>query len=433
MPDDKVFEKQPPQNLPAEKSIIGALMMRPEWVGDVPLEQSDFYSPWNGRAFTRLCKLAADGVPIDPISMAGSNKEASQTLVEYVADAIPSKANLLHHAAIVREMARRRVLIADCRKLELTAYDLETELDTLSKQLAHTLERLAGGDRYGSIKNMGNAMVDTMAMIDHATTGGGAGILTDWYELDSQMGGLFESDLVIIGGRPSQGKTSFAMNLVEHWTLDAQPPVPVMMFTLEMSMEQLLANTLARRAGIPPWLVRKGQLNDRDMAMLSEQAEKMSPKPLILADTPSLNADELKAKVRAAHAKYGLRAVFVDYLQLMEFPRQKGELETQAIGNATRSLKLLARELNVVIVLLSQLRRLGENENVKVPRMSDLRSSGAIEQDADVVLLLHRPEYYKAGDRPGEVDIIVEKQRNGPTGTVTLKFDKQLMRFRGMA
>jgi replicative DNA helicase len=419
-----------PQHLEAEKGLLGILMYRPEWVYEANLDVSDFYLLFHRKVYARFLKLAGEGAPVDLVTMCGSNQQAVMTLTDYMANVVPSIAKLKYYAGIVREMAQRRKIIQECLRLVNAAHDLDTEFEGISKGVASLMDCLAqSGHSRGNTETLKESLKGTMEHMDSLATVN-KGFPTQWRSLNAMIGGLHRGDLLIVGGRPSQGKTSFVMNLAEYLALDSEPPVCVLIFSLEMSREQLLMNTIARRAGVEPWRVRAGNLRDTDVGALQKQAERLQHvESLIVDNSANLNAQELKAKARAAHARYGVDVAIVDYLQLMEHPRERGENTSTAIGRTTRELKVLAHDLNIVCIVLSQLSREPTKRDGARPRMSDLRESGSIEQDADGVFLIHRPEYYKENDRPGVAEIIIEKQRVGPTGTVELRWNKSLMEF----
>jgi len=343
---------------------------------------------------------------------------------------VPSAANVDHYVQIVKDKQMMRELIGAAGEVLTEAMEdsgnVAEKLDRAEQKIFAVTEKKISS----SAASMKEILTETFEAIDKRQGHHVTGLPTGFAELDDLTCGLQNGEMIIIAGRPSMGKTSFAMNIAEH--IGADNSIPVAIFSLEMSRQQLAERMLCSRGMIDSQLVRKGMVNDSQYQELVHAASELSEKPIYVDDTPGITPLELRGKARRLRSRYGIRAIFIDYLQLMSMG---GSVESrqQEVSEISRYLKALARELTLPVVVLSQLNRATEGREGHRPRMSDLRESGSIEQDADVIMLLHREDYYHKGEMDYEetsgAEVIIAKQRNGPTDTVELSFNGTYTRF----
>jgi replicative DNA helicase len=433
--------KVPPHSIEAEQSVLGGLMLdNSAWdqVADL-VGEADFYRLAHRLILRAIGALADAGSPFDVVTLASWLKDQGQLeqaggfayLGELAANT-PSAANIKAYATLVRERAVLRDLVRVAGEIADSAFhpegrDTPALLDHAERLVFEIAERgLRQRTGFRAMKDLMVRVVDRIDLLyqrDSPITG----VSTGFADLDELTSGLQPSDLIIVAGRPSMGKTSFAMNLAEHALLGEKLPVAV--FSMEMPGEQLVMRLLASLGRIDQHKVRTGKLGDEDWPRLTSAIGMLSDRPMFIDDTPGLTPTELRARARRLKREQGLGMIVVDYLQLMTVPGPK-ETRATEISEITRALKSLAKELEVPIVALSQLNRSLEQRPNKRPVMSDLRESGAIEQDADVILFIYRDEVYNE-DSPdkGTAEIIIGKQRNGPIGTVRLTFLGKYTRF----
>ncbi|MDJ0893182.1 MAG: replicative DNA helicase [Gammaproteobacteria bacterium] len=433
--------KVPPHSLDAEQSVIGALMLdNAAWdqVGDL-ISETDFYRHGHRLIFHAIESMADAGHPFDVITLSerlGERGELDEVgglaYLGEVAKNTPSAANIKAYAGIVRERAVLRALIQVGSAIADTAYNPEgrntEELLEHAEKLVFEIAEKGARHRGGflPIKELlveAVDRIDTLFQQDSAITG----VATGFSDLDELTSGLQRSDLVIVAGRPSMGKTSFAMNMAEHAAI--RDKVPVAVFSMEMPGEQLAMRLMSSLGRIDQHKVRTGKLGDDDWPRLTSAVGLLADAPVFIDDTPALNPTELRARARRLKREHDLGLIVIDYLQLMQVPGASENRATE-ISEISRGLKALAKELNVPVIALSQLNRSLEQRPNKRPVMSDLRESGAIEQDADVIVFIYRDEVYndESPDK-GTAEIIVAKQRNGPIGTIRLTFLGQYTRF----
>jgi replicative DNA helicase len=425
-----------PQNLDAERSVLGALLLHADAVCDIQyLKPDDFYLPKHQLIYQSILDAFNTRNVTDPIvveeelSRQGVLKEAGgrEQLLDLV-ESVVSAAGILHHAEIVREKAIQRRLLETCLDVARRCYDNQDAAKDLLDDAERQIMEVARMDKSGDANSITDILQQTFERIDKLRERGArlTGLGTDYVDLDDMMGGLQPGELIILAARPSMGKTSFALNLTERV---ASLKNSVAFFSLEMSSQQVIQNMLCCRAQIDGQAMRKGRITDQQYKRLQEEAERLYETEIFVDDTPGVTITQLRAKCRRLKQKHNIQMVVIDYLQLMT-AGGRVESRQQEISTISRGLKGLARELSVPVIALSQLNRDVENRDDHRPRMSDLRESGAIEQDADVIILLHRDEYYKPSEaNAGLAQIIIAKQRNGPTGEVTLRFFREYMRF----
>src|SRR5579872_5403877 len=432
------IERLPPQNLEAEKGVLGSILLNNHVLDDVAdlLQADHFYLDSHQRIYRAIVRLHESGVHgFDAVTVGealdkeNELKEAggAEYLIELL-ESVPHSAHTRYHADIVRDKAIQRRLIFACTDILRSAYDdsLDTEdmLNQAEQQIFQVLEQQEAGTKI----ELKEILLDTFARIDERLGRQGAisGLSTGFRDLDNKTNGLQPSELVILAARPSMGKTAFVLNLAE--AVADRSQAPVVIFSLEQSKHELAERFLCIRGQLDMHNLRKGELDEDDRDKLLRVSSELSELPVFLDDQAGRSMSQIGAICRRLKRKNGIRLVVIDYLQLIE-PEDKRAPREQQIAQITRRLKFLAKELSVPVVALAQLNRGVELRDDKRPRLADLRESGAIEQDADIVMFLHRPEMYDPEDRPGEAEVIVAKHRNGPTGIVRLSFKKQHMQF----
>jgi len=435
--------RQVPASPEAEAAVLGSMLLDRERVGDViELIGTDSFSLTEHRIlFDAVLSLYENNSEIDLVLLRDELKKRNSLEavggVDYlvrVAESVPSSTNASYYANIVKEKAMLRELAHACGEILNEACeeagDVGEKLDVAEKRIFEVTEKKI----QGSVVPVKDLITEAFENIEARKGGDGITGVTlgrEFEELDYMLWGLQKGEMVIVAGRPSMGKTSFALNIVEH--IGADEGLPVVVFSLEMSKHQLVERFLCSRSKIDSQAVRKGMLSTDDMAELTRVGGELFEKPIFIDDTPGLTPLMIRAKCRRLKSQHDIRAVFIDYMQLMSLGGRV-ESRQQEISTISRYLKSVTRELDVPVVVLSQLNRGAEGREGHRPRMSDLRESGSIEQDADVVLLLHREDYYHRGEAEYEetntAEVIVAKQRNGPTGTVPLIFDGRTTRFK---
>jgi replicative DNA helicase len=450
MPDDPQLDalKLPPHSLEAEQSILGGLLLdndAADRIGDL-VSEDDFYSDAHRVIYRHVLALAADGKPVDVVTLSEALGQVQK--LDYVGGLaylgalvanVPSAANIRHYAQIVRERSILRQLAATAGEIADSAYNplgrnARMVLDEAEAKVLHIAEQGARGQRtYQALKDLLVSAVDRIEMLyNRDNPSDVTGVATGFVDLDKETAGLQPGDLVIVAGRPSMGKTALALNIGEHVAIDLK--LPVVVFSMEMGASQLAMRMIGSVGRLDQHKLRTGRLAPDDWERLSTALGRLSEAPMLIDETPALNAIEVRSRARRLQKQYGqLGLVIVDYIQLMQ-AQSAGENRATEISEISRSLKALAKELKVPVVALSQLNRSLEQRPNKRPVMSDLRESGAIEQDADVILFIYRDEVYNE-DSPdkGTAEIIIGKQRNGPIGTVRLTFLGEHTRFDNMA
>ncbi|MBW2636171.1 MAG: replicative DNA helicase [Deltaproteobacteria bacterium] len=439
---DYSLHKVPPQNLEAEQSVLGGILLDNMAINSVLelIVTDDFYSEAHRKIFTAILDLSEKSEPSDLITLSSIMRDKKQldgiggeSYLASLVDRVPSAANISYYSKIVKEKAILRKLIGAATEILNKSYDSNSDIDTVLDESEHTIFEISENKVKPSFFPIKDIIKDSFKTIESLYEKKAliTGVSTGYKKVDEITSGFQNSDLIIIAGRPSMGKTALAINIAQYASIENQTPVAV--FSLEMSKEQLAFRLLASEARVDSQRLRKGFVGEVDWPKLTTAAGRLSEAPIYIDDTPAISVLEMKAKTRRLKAEHGLGLVILDYLQLM---RGRGPSREQEISEISRSLKSLAKELEVPVVALSQLNRQVEARSDRRPQLADLRESGAIEQDADVIMFIYRDEVYnKSEDNPekGLAEIIVGKQRNGPTGLVKLSFLKEYTRFENLA
>jgi len=430
--------KVPPHNLEAEQYVLGSMLLDREIIVTISsiIKREDFYSEAHKEIYTAICELFEKSEPVDIITVAEElNKKGILEKVggiDYITNlmiGVPTTVNVMHYARIIEEKSILRKLIRISGKIIEKSFEQSEEvehiLDFAEKNIFDIIEKRSSHE-FVPIKEVLFNAFDRIEFL-YKNKGKIVGVPTGFSELDNKTSGFNPSDLILIAARPSMGKTSFALNIALHAAV--REKIPVAIFSLEMSKEQLVQRMLCSEAFVDFMKLRTGNLEEEDWERLARVLAPLSEAPIYIDDTPAISVSELRAKARKLKIEKGLGLVMVDYLQLMQGNSNR-ENRQQEISEISRSLKALARELNVPVVALSQLSRAPESRSDHRPQLSDLRESGAIEQDADLVLFLYRDEYYHPDtDKKNIAEVIIAKQRNGPTGVIELAWLGQYTKF----
>ena len=438
----------PPQAIDIEEQILGAMLLEKEAIARVfeVLDYTAFHADRNRKIFQAISRLFEKGEPVDSITLGEELRRSGdldavggETYLVDLTMKVSSTANVEYHARIVLEKALMRSLIFESGRIAERAFHPTEDAFDLLDQAEQAIFRISESRMKRNFVDMERAVHDTLEMLEsiHGTHSGVTGVPTGFRDLDTLTGGWQNSDLIIVAGRPSSGKTAFALSLASNAAMHKSKPVPVGVFSLEMSTQQLVMRLLCAAAKVDAHAVRTGRLPEDDWKRLSLGAGRLAKAQIFIDDSASLGILELRAKCRRLKAEHNVGLVIVDYLQLMQGPRNSENREKE-ISAISRSLKALAKELAIPVIALSQLSRAVEGRTDKRPILSDLRESGAIEQDADVVAFVHRPEMFSDpnSDRfeavKGKAEIIVGKQRNGPIDDVELAFVHRYARFENL-
>lgn len=428
----------PPQNIDAEKAVLGAMMLSEEAIG-VSIEHIDsfyFYETAHQKIYEAIKDLYAGRKNVDLITLSDYLKNKSLlesigglTYLTQLADFVPTAANVQYYVDIVKEKGIQRKLIKNSTEIISKSYGNNVNVDDLVDDAERLIFEIATAKQKQQAVPIKDIIRTTIENIDqlYQRKESITGVATGFKDFDAKTSGLQKSDLVIIAGRPSMGKSAFAVSIAEYACIEKN--VPVAIFSLEMSKEQLVQRMLCSQAKVDAHRVRTGFFSPAEWPKLTSAASKLSNIPMYIDDTPAITVLELRAKARRLKASHNIGLVIVDYLQLMQ-ASTPSDSRQQEISEISRSLKALAREISVPLIAISQLSRAVENRQDHRPQLSDLRESGAIEQDADVVVLLMREEYYNpTPENQGIAEAIIAKQRNGPVGSVKLKFFKEFVSF----
>ena len=434
----------PPQNLEAEQSVLGTILLKDQSLGTVLeiLVPDNFYRQTHKLIFEAMIQLFEKNEPQDLITVTNQLKNNNKldeiggaVYLAMLTSMVPVTANLAHYARIIHQKAILRNLISVNTEIASRCYDEQGDIDTLVDEAEQAIFEIASSKSSQGFTSMSQAIPAAFKTIEKLYERKEliTGVATGYAEMDKMTSGLQPSDLIILAARPSMGKTALAMNIAQHAALVDK--VGVGIFSLEMSHEQLIMRLLCSVGRIDSQKIRTGKLHPEDWPKLSRAVGMLENAPIYIDDTPNISVLEMRAKVRRLAAQHNIGMILVDYLQLMR-GRNSSENRTQEISEISRALKAMAKELKIPVLALSQLNRGLENRTDKRPMMSDLRESGAIEQDADVICFIYRDEVYNKGeDNPekGSAEIIIGKQRNGPTGTFKLTFLKEFTLFENMS
>ena len=440
--EETLLKRTLPHSLEAEQSVIGSMILDREaiTVASEIISGEDFYNKQYGVLFTSMVELNDEGKPVDLVTLQNRLKEkdvppevSSLEFIRDIITAVPTSANIRYYSNIVAEKSTLRKMIRLMAEIENDCYagtePLDTILEDTEKRVFDLIQRRNTGDFVPIDQVVMNALkrIEAASKNKEAITG----IATGFLDLDVMTSGMQPADLVLIAARPSMGKTAFVLNIAQHAAFRLHKSVAI--FSLEMSKEQLVNRMFALESGVEAQALRNGTLKDSEWEQLISSAGEIGKSKLIIDDTPGISIQEMRSKCRKFKLEQGLDMIIIDYLQLMS-GSGRSESRQQEISEISRSLKSLARELNVPVLSLSQLSRAVEQRPDHRPMMSDLRESGAIEQDADVVMFIYRDDYYnKDTEKPGVAEIIIGKQRNGPVGTVDLAWIAKYTKFANLA
>ncbi|MDP2668413.1 MAG: replicative DNA helicase [bacterium] len=432
----------PPQQVEAEVSLLGSILLDGAMIDKVAdtLKAEDFYKNEHNIIYTAMVSLFSRQKPIDILSVSDAlkaNKKlddiGGHSYLASLVNSVPTASNATYYAEIVRKKKILRELITVSQDISQLGYKEDGNIDELLDEAEQKVFMIAHKSLIKGFTPVSAALEEAWERIDklHNNAGDGSlrGVPTGFRGLDNILSGLQKSDLVILAARPSLGKTTLAMDIARHAAM--REKIPTGIFSLEMSLDQITDRLIAAEAGVNLWKLRTGRLSaqSEDFQRIRNSFDNLKNSPLYIDDEASINIMQMRSKARRLKMEKGLGLIVVDYLQLM-IPRTQSDSMVQQITEISRALKGLARELNVPVLALSQLNRQIENRPNKKPQLSDLRDSGAIEQDADVVMFIHREDRVKENsDRPNQADILVEKHRNGPLGKVTLYFDQEKVSF----
>jgi replicative DNA helicase len=441
-PRGEDFERMPPHDVAAEQCVLGGMLLSKDAISDVieAIRPTDHYRPAHQLVHEAILDLYARGEPADPITVANELTRRGELAriggapyLHTLIASVPTAANAGYYARIVRERAILRRLVEAGTRIVQFGYagdaDADDLVDRAQAEVYAVTDRRIAEDYHPLSEIMPAALEEIEAIGAHG--GGISGVPTGFADLDALTNGLHAGQMVVIAARPAVGKSALALDFARSATI--RHNLPTVVFSLEMGRNEITMRLLSAEARVPMHVMRTGQMSDDDWGRLAKRMSEVADAPLFIDDSPNMSLMEIRAKCRRLKQRHDLKLVIIDYLQLMSSPKRT-ESRQQEVSEMSRSLKLLAKELEVPVVALSQLNRGPEQRQDKKPMLSDLRESGSIEQDADVVILLHREDAYeRESPRAGEADLIVAKHRNGPTATVTVAFQGHYSRFVDMA
>ncbi|RWZ54702.1 replicative DNA helicase [Halobacillus fulvus] len=432
-------DRTPPHNIEAEQAVLGAIFLEPEAMSTAAeyLLPEDFYRASHQRIFEVMLTLSDKGEPIDLVTVttALSNQKVLEEIggVSYlsdVANSVPTAANISYYTKIVGEKSTLRGLIRTATNIVTSGYEEEDNLEDVLNSAEKDILEVAQRKNSGAFKSIKDVLIDVYDNIEqlHNSEGNVTGISTGYRDLDHITSGFQRNDLIIIAARPSMGKTAFALNIAQNVAVKTDENVAI--FSLEMGADQLVSRMLCAEGNIDAQRLRTGKMEAEDWNKLTMAMGSLSNAGIYIDDTPGIRVSEIRSKCRRLKQEHGLGMILIDYLQLIQGSANSKENRQQEVSEISRSLKGLARELNVPLIALSQLSRGVESRQDKRPMMSDLRESGSIEQDADIVGFLYRDDYYdQESENQNIIEIIIAKQRNGPVGNVELAFVKEYNKF----
>ncbi|MFE1949894.1 replicative DNA helicase [Streptomyces sp. NPDC059524] len=443
--DGRSFDRMPPQDLDAEQCVLGgmeaSLTAIEDVVGDIRLQIRDFYKPAHQTIYRAICDMYAAGEPVDPITLSAKLTERGKlakvggaSYLHHLVQVVPSAANAQWYAEIVQRKAVRRRMVEAGTRITQLGYadgDLDDDLNQAGAEIVQLSDAHAEDD-YAPIGDDIDADIDAIEAMSRRD-GALIGLPTGFMDLDGLLGGFQSDQFVIVAGRPAMGKTTLAMDFARACAFDND--IPVGFFSLEMGRREINYRLLSATGKVPLHHIRTGQMTEDDWSRVATAMPKVKAAPLYVDASPNQTMMDIRSKARRMVQRHGVRMIVIDYIQLMQTGSSRpGESRQQDVSDISRNLKLMAKELQLPVIGLSQLNRGPEQRADKTPAVSDLRESGSLEQDADIVILLHREDAYeKESPRAGEADIIVGKHRNGPTATVTVAFQGHYSRFVDMA
>lgn len=424
--------KIPPQNLEAEESVLGALLIDKDAVIKVAdsLKPEHFYHDANGEIYRAILRLYEKRQPADLVTVSNELKQrkllkkiGGSPYLSRLVDRVPTSGHIEHYAEIVRQQAVRRSLLMFCGDLSEMCFEGEMSLPKLLDKAEERVFALSQENITKGFVAVKSILADSFDRLDelHRNKESLRGVSTGFRSLDNRLAGLQESNMIIIAGRPSEGKTSLALNIAQH--VAVKEKIPVGLFSLETSKEQLVDRLLSAQANVDAWRITTGRLEEEDFTKIGEAMGELAEAPLFIDDTPGLSVMEIRTKARKLQMEHGIKLLVLDYLQLARGP--KSESRVVEVSQISQGLKNIARELNVPFLVLSQLSRAVEQRGDRKPQLSDLRESGSIEQDSDVVMFIHRPNV----EQRDQVKLIIAKHRNGPTGEVDMLFKGERTKF----
>jgi replicative DNA helicase len=440
------FDRQPPQDVQAEQSVLGGMLLSKDAIADVVevLRAGDFYRPAHQIVYDTILDLYGRGEPADPVTVSAELTRTGQLMriggtpyLHTLISSVPTAANAGFYAEIVAERATLRRLVEAGTRIVQLGYgaaagqggDVDEVVDRAQAEIYDVTERRTSED-YVRLEHLVSSTMDELDSIQNSG-GIGMGVPTGFMDLDERTHGLHPGQMVVIAARPAVGKSTLALDIARSCSIKNNLTSAI--FSLEMSKSEITMRLLSAESRVPLTRMRSGRMDDQDWSRLARRMGEVAEAPLYIDDSPNLTMMEIRAKARRLKQRHDLRLIVVDYLQLMTSGK-KVESRQQEVSEFSRALKLLSKELEVPVVALSQLNRGPEQRTDKKPMLSDLRESGAIEQDADLVILLHREDIYEPeSPRAGEADLIIAKHRNGATGIVTVSFQGTYSRFTDMA
>lgn len=431
--------KIPPQNIDAEMSLLGAVLIDEETLADISehVTVADFYDKRHGIIYGAMMRLYEKHKPVDLLTLTDELKKKNEVetiggsaYLTELTNYVPTAAHAAAYAELVASKAVRRRLIKASGDISELGFDEEYTTQELLEKAEAELFSVSDQSLKQDLVSLESILTDSFDRLEelHRNKGSLRGVRTGYRDLDNMTAGLQRSDLIILAARPAMGKTTLVTNLAYNVATVAKQPV--LFFSLEMSKEQLVDRMLSDASGVDAWAIRTGNLSDDDFSKLSDAMGEMAEAPIYIDDTPGLSVLEMRTKARRAAHERPLGLIIVDYLQLMQGSGRSDGNRVQEVSEISRGLKLIARELNVPVIALSQLSRSVENRSPQIPQLADLRESGSIEQDADIVMFIYREAYYNPEtERENITDLIIAKHRNGPVGKVELYFHPERLRF----
>lgn len=431
--------KVPPQNLDAEMSLLGAVLIDDEVLANISdkLKAVDFYDKRHVLIFDAMMRLYERHQPVDLLTLSDELTKRSELEIvggsAYLTDLtnyVPTAAHAETYAEMIKQKAVRRRLIKASTDIAELGYDEEKDIASLLESAETELFAVSDTNAKQELVSLEQILTESFDRLEELHRDGGKlrGLKTGWRDLDNITAGLQRSDLIVLAARPAMGKTTLVTNLA--YNVASKEKKSVLFFSLEMSKEQLVDRMLADASGVDAWNIRTGNLSDSDFEKLSTAMGEMAEAPIYIDDTPGMTVLEMRTKARREAHNHPLGLIIIDYLQLMQGSGRSDGNRVQEVSEISRGLKLIARELDVPVIALSQLSRSVESRNPQIPQLADLRESGSIEQDADIVTFIYREAYYNPEtDRQNITDLIIAKHRNGPTGTIELYFHPERLRF----